>query len=61
MIDVQKRLGVKDMSDLVREEIHSIFTTKNPKKEQIRKKKGLEKNNLIIFFIFMFEVTLCQE
>ena len=37
MIDVQERLGVKDMSDLVREEIHGIFTTKNPKKEQIRK------------------------
>ena len=39
MIDIQKELGVKDMSGLVRKEIHGIFATKNPTKEQIRKNK----------------------
>ena len=36
---VQKGIGVKIMSDLVREEIHGTSKTKNPTKEQIRKYK----------------------
>ena len=43
MHDVQERLGVKNMSDLVRKEIHGIFETKNLTKDQIRKYKRREK------------------
>ena len=43
MHDVQERLGVKYMSDLVRKEIHGIFETKTPMKDQIRKYKRREK------------------
>ena len=43
MINVQKGSGVKNMSDLVRKEIHGIFETKNPTKEQIKKNKRSEK------------------
>ena len=32
-----KKLGVQNMSDLVRREIHGNFVTKNPTKNQIRK------------------------
>ena len=39
MIDVEKGLGVKNMSDLVRKYINGIFGNKNPTKEQIRKYK----------------------
>ena len=41
--DVQERIGVKNMSDLVRKEIWGIFRTKNPTKDQIRKYKRCEK------------------
>ena len=41
--DVQEGIGVKNMSDLVRKEIRSIFRTKNPTKDQIRKYKRREK------------------
>ena len=34
---VQERLGVKNMSDLVRKEIHGIFETKNPTKDQSKR------------------------
>ena len=43
MNDVIKGLGIKNMSDLVRREIHGIFATRNPIKEQIRKYKRREK------------------
>ena len=33
MDDVQEGLGIKNISDLVRKEIHGIFETKNPTKE----------------------------
>ena len=33
MNDVQNRLGVKNMSDLVRKGIFGIFETKNPTKD----------------------------
>ena len=39
MCDVQLGLGIKNMSDLVRKEIHGIFATKNPTKDQIEKYK----------------------
>ena len=39
MNDVQNGLGVKNMSDLVRKEIHGIFQTKNPTKDQVKKFK----------------------
>ena len=37
MIDVQKGLGLKNMPDLVKKEICSIFETKNSTKEQKKK------------------------
>ena len=40
--DVQNGLGGKDMSVLVRKEIHSIFETKNPTKDQVKKYKRHE-------------------
>ena len=43
MIDVQNRLCLKNMSDLVRKEIQGIFETKKPTPEQIRKYKSSEK------------------
>ena len=43
MYDVQEVLGVKNMSDLVRKEIHGIFETKNPTTDQIRKYKWSKK------------------
>ena len=33
----EKGLGVKNLSDLVREEIYGIFETKNPAKDQVKK------------------------
>ena len=45
MNDVQNGLGVKNMSDLVRKEIHGIFETKNPTKDQVKKYKR-RKNEL---------------
>ena len=43
MKDVKKKLGIKSISDLERKEIHDIYDTKNPTKEQIRKYKRSEK------------------
>ena len=39
MINIQNGLGLKNMSDLVRKEIHDIFNTNNPTKEQVKKYK----------------------
>ena len=39
MIDVQNGLGIKNTSDLVRKEMHSIFETKNPTKKQLKEYK----------------------
>ena len=39
MIDVQNKLGIKNISDLVRKDIQGIFETKNPTKKQVRKYK----------------------
>ena len=43
MIDVQNGLGIKNISDLVRKEIHGIFETKNPTQKQIRRYQRAEK------------------
>ena len=43
MYNVQERIGVKNMSDLVRKEIRGIFRTKNPTKNQSRKYKRRQK------------------
>ena len=43
MIDVQNGLCLKNISDLVRKEIHGIFEIKNPTQGQIRKYKRTEK------------------
>ena len=37
MIDIQNGLGLKNLSNLVRKEIHDIFNTNNPTKEQVKK------------------------
>ena len=39
MNDVQKGLCIKNMSDLVRKELHGIFETNNPTEEQIKRYK----------------------
>ena len=44
MHDVQDGLGIKNISDLVRKEIHGIFETKDPTKDLIRKYKRRENN-----------------
>ena len=43
MIDIQNRLGIKNVSDLVRKKIHGIFEAKNPTKKQVRKQKRSQK------------------
>ena len=39
MNDVQNLLGVKNMSDLMKKEIHGIIETKTPTKYQVKKYK----------------------
>ena len=39
MIDIQNGLGFKNMSDLVRKEIHGIFSTDEPTSKQIKEYK----------------------
>ena len=43
MHDVYEGLGTKNISDLVRKEIHCFFEIKNPTKDQIRRYKRPEK------------------
>ena len=43
MHEVYEGLGIKNISDLVRKEIHCIFEIKNPSKDQIRRYKRPEK------------------
>ena len=43
MKNVQHGLGVQSISDLVLQEIYSIYKTKNPAKDQIKKHKMTEK------------------
>ena len=44
MKDVGSGMGVKNISDLVLKEIHSIPETKNPTKEQFNEYKMTERN-----------------
>ena len=39
MIDVKNGLGIKNISDLVRKEIHGTFKTNNPTKKQVKEYK----------------------
>ena len=41
--DVQEGIGAKNMSDLMRKEIRSIFRTKNPVKHQISNIKDVKR------------------
>ena len=43
MFDIQKKLSVKNINDLVRKEIYGIFENNNPTKNQVRKYKRLGK------------------
>ena len=43
MTDEQNGLGIKNVFDLVRKEIHGMFGTKNPTEERFRKYKRTEK------------------
>ena len=36
MIDIENGLGLKNISDIVRKEIHDIFETNNPTEEQVK-------------------------
>ena len=56
MNDVQNRLGVKNMSDLVRKGIFGIFETKNPTKDEVEKYKRRENeldNNSNATFVYV--------
>ena len=61
--DAQKGMSVKNMSDLVRKEIHGIFETKNPTKNQIRKYKDVKINwiKVLLLLLCTFIVISCQE
>ena len=61
--DAQKGMSVKNMSDLVRKEIHGIFETKNPTKNQIRKYKDVKINwiKVLLLLLCTFVVISCQE
>ena len=43
MIDVQNKLGIKNISDSVRKNIQDIFEAKNPTEKQVRKSKRSQK------------------
>ena len=43
MTDVQNRLGIKNIPDLVRKNVQGIFETKNLTKKQVRKYKHSQK------------------
>ena len=59
MHDVPEGLVIKNISDLVRKEIHSIFETTNLTKDQIRKYKRSGREWLVVMFIVMLIVILC--
>ena len=46
MCDVHVVVGVQNMSDLLRKEIHSTFETKNLIKDEIRKKRKRVEQNI---------------
>ena len=50
MHDIEVKWDVRNMSHLVRKEIHGIFNTKNPTKEQIW---NIIKHDLIMTFTLL--------
>ena len=56
MHDVKEGLGVTNMSHIVRKEIHGIFETKNPIKNQIRKYKRFVRE----FFKVDIHTSVCS-
>ena len=63
MNDVRNGLGIKNVSDLVRKEIHGIFETKILQKIKSKNTKGAKTNWIIILTLLlcMFVVISCQE
>ena len=56
MNDVRNGLGIKNVSDLVRKEIHGISETKNTTKDQVKKYKRRENeldNNSNTTFVYV--------
>ena len=58
MLDVQKGLGMKNISDLIRKDIQRIYETNCPTKEQIKKYKRseaeLDKKNSYSSFLIKY-------
>ena len=54
IIDIQNGLGLKNMSDLVRKEIHGIFSTDKATNKQIKEYK----RSLQEFFFFLTAIWL---
>ena len=63
MRDVQEGLCFKNISDLVRKEIHGVLESKDPTKNKIRNIKDVKKNwiTILILLLCMFIIILCQE
>ena len=54
MCDVQKRLGVENIYDLLRKKIWGIYETDNLTKEQIRKyRKDVKENQIVILILIL--------
>ena len=54
--NIQNGLGIKNMSDLVRKEIHGIFETRDPTKDRVKKYKRYEReldNNSNTTFVYI--------
>ena len=73
MKDVQNDSGVRNMSDIILKELHSVYKTKNPTKEQVKEYKMTEREhyerfdnlsekelNKKIIKKFVLEMMLCQ-
>ena len=73
MKDVQNDSGVRNMSDIILKELHGVYKTKNPTKEQVKEYKMTEREhyerfdnlsekelNKKIIKKFVLEMMLCQ-
>ena len=58
MHDIQFQLGVKNISGLVKKEIHGILSTKNPTKEQIWDYKAWFDDGLYIIEEFALKIIM---
>ena len=45
MKDVQNDSGVRNMSDIILKELHGVYKTKNPTKEQVKEYKMTEREH----------------